>query len=282
MKKQIENIVFPNFGNENFSNTRNTIQLYAQLISAIKGNLVPHQKNWEEYSLKIYAKGFTTTSIPIQTDGGIEALDLNLNIIEHKLKMFYKDNRNEISLEQTSIAEFTQKLFEIFELHKITIEKLDDKFYTTDQLQYNKIEVSNLWNLFRQAYFLLLKFRGSTLKETSNINFWPHHFDLAMLVFSGKLVDGQNISNWDYSREQMNFGLSSGDSGITEPYFYITAYPFDKALLNIKLPAFAEWHTEGWNGLVVKLSNIANHKEVFSPLLKLFTNLLNENYKLTN
>ncbi len=278
MGKQIENIVFPNFGNENFSNTRNTIQLYAELISVIKGKLVPHQKNWEEYSLKIYAKGFTTTSIPIQTKSGIEALDLNLNIIEHKLKIFYKDNRNEIKLGQTSIAEFTQKLFEIFELQKITIEKLDDKFYAADKLHYNKIEVSNLWNLFRQVYFLFLKFRGSTLKETSNINFWPHHFDLAMLVFSGKLIDGQDSSNWDNSREQMNFGLSSGDAEITEPYFYVTAYPFDETLLDMELPEFAEWHTEGWNGLVIKLNNLENKKEVFSSLLELFTNLLNRNF----
>jgi hypothetical protein len=198
----LEIIILPQIEYNNFAKTRDTIQIYAQLISAIKGKLVPHQKNWEEFSLKVYAKGFTTTSIPIQTDNGIE------------------------------------------------------------------------------VYFLFLKLRGSSLKEKSNINFWPHHFDLALLVFSGKLIDGQDETNWDYSREQMNFGLSSGDAGIPQPYFYVTAYPFDKTLLKIELPEFAEWHTEGWNGLVVKLNQLANQEEIFTALFSLFTELLNKNFNL--
>lgn len=135
-----------------------------------------------------------------------------------------------------------------------------------------------MWNIFSQVYFLFLKFRGSTLKEASNINFWPHHFDLALLLFSGKVIDGQDPSNWDYSRKQMNFGLSSGDAGIPQPYFYVTAYPFDEALLEIKLPEFAEWHTEGWNGLVVKLDRLANQKEIILSLFTLFTELLDKNF----
>ena len=67
----MENIVLPNIEYNSFKQSRDTIQIYAQLISAIKGKFVPHQKNWEEYSLKVYAKGFTSTSIPIQTSNGI-------------------------------------------------------------------------------------------------------------------------------------------------------------------------------------------------------------------
>ena len=57
----MEKIVLPQIDYNTFAKTRDTIQLYAQLISAIKGKLVPHQKNWEEYSLKVYSKGFTST-----------------------------------------------------------------------------------------------------------------------------------------------------------------------------------------------------------------------------
>jgi len=274
----MEKIVLPQIEYNSFSKTRDTVQIFAQLISTIKGKLVPHQKNWEEYSLKVYAKGFTTTSIPIQTDNGIEALDLNINLIEHKLKIFFKDYRDEISLETKTISEFTQKLIEILSSYEIEIEKPDNKYFAEDGLIYEKVEVEKLWNLFRQVYFLLLKLRGSTLKEASNINYWPHHFDLAILMFSGKLIDDQEPSNWDYSREQMNFGLSSGDTGIPQPYFYVTAYPFDNRLLKIKLPDYAEWHTEGWNGLVVKLEKLKNQKEFVPSLLALFTELLDRNF----
>ena len=200
-------------------------------------------------------------------------------MIEHKLKIFFKDNRDEISLETKTIAEFTQNLLDILYSYEIQIAKPEDKFFAKDELTYDRNEITKLWNLFRQVYFLLLKLRGSTLNETSNINFWPHHFDLALLLFSGKLIDGQDTNNWDYSREQMNFGLSSGDGGITEPYFYVTAYPFDEALLEIKLPEFAEWHTEGWNGLVVKLDRLVNQKEIILSLFILFTELLDKNFE---
>ena len=274
----MENIALPKIDYISFSKTRDTIQIYAQLISAIKGKLLPHQKNWEEYSLKLYAKGFTTTSIPIQTDSGIEALDLNLNLREHTLNIFFKNSKEDISLETKSIFEFTQKLLNILKSCKISILNLDEKYFSKDRLVYEKNEAIKLWNLFRQVYFLFLKLRGSTLKETSSINFWPHHFDLALLIFSGKLIDGQDETNWDYSREQMNYGLSSGDGGISQPYFYVTAYPFDKELLKMELPGFAEWHTEGWNGLVIKLSKLKNQEKLFISLLKLFTDLLNQNF----
>ncbi len=274
----MKDIIIPKIKYNIFTPTRDTLQKYAQLISAIKGKLVPHQKNWEEYSLKVYAKGFTTTPIPIQTKNGIEALDLNLNLIEHKLKIFYKANRDEISLEQTTIAQFTKRLLEILNSYEIEIDKLDDKFFTEEKIIYEKDEITKLWSLFRQVYFIFLEFRGSTLFETSNINFWPHHFDLALLLFSGKLVDGQEITNWDYSREQMNIGLSSGDEGIQQPYFYVTAYPFNKTLMDLDIPEFAEWHTEGWNGLVIKLDKLVNQQDTKSELLSLFAGLLSKNY----
>ena len=274
----MEHILLPQIEYNKFSNTRDSIQLIAQLVSAIKGKIIPHQKNWEEYSLKVYSKGFTSSAIPMQTQSGIEALELNINLIEHKLKIFYKNFRDEISLEQSTILDFTNIFVEKLNSYGIEIAKQDAKFYANKNLTYDKSESEKLWNLFRQVYFLFLKFRGTTLFEASNINLWPHHFDLALLLFSGKLVDGQEPSNWDYSREQMNFGLSSGDSGIQQPYFYVTAYPFDEKILKMELPKYAEWHTQGWQGLAIKINQLENQNEIMQKLNSLFTTLLNANY----
>lgn len=274
----MEHILLPQIEYNNFSNTRDSIQLIAQLVSAIKGKIIPHQKNWEEYSLKVYSKGFTSSAIPMETQSGIEALELNINLIEHKLKIFYKNFRDEISIEQSTILDFTNMFIEKLNSYGIEIAKQDAKFYANKNLTYDKSESEKLWNLFRQVYFLFLKFRGTTLFEASNINLWPHHFDLALLLFSGKLVDGQEPSNWDYSREQMNFGLSSGDSGIQQPYFYVTAYPFDEKILKMELPKYAEWHTQDWQGLVIKINQLENQNEIMQKLNSLFTTLLNANY----
>ena len=129
----MRDITLPKIDYNNFAQTRDTIQKYAQLLSAIKGKLVPHQKNWEEYSLNIYAKGFTTSPIPIETSMGIEALDLNLNLIEHKLKISYKDNRDEINLEQSTNADFTKKLLDILTSYEIELEKQDENFFSEEK-----------------------------------------------------------------------------------------------------------------------------------------------------
>ena len=85
-----------------WKDTRDILQSYALLLSDIKSTFTPHQKNWEEHGLKIYAKGLTTTAIPVIVKGNIETLDLNLNLIEHSLKIFCGRSRLSIPLENQS------------------------------------------------------------------------------------------------------------------------------------------------------------------------------------
>lgn len=268
----------PQIDYKEFSKARNTVQLYAQLLSAVKGKYVPHQKNWEEYGLKVYAKGFTTGPIPAQTDNGAEALDLNMNLVEHKLKLFFSDKRDEIDLHQKNIKSFTEKFLEKISVYGLKDFKPEEKFFAEDELIYDEKEVKKLWDIFRQIYFLFLQFRGSTLFETSNINFWSHHFDMALLVFSGKIIDGKDPEDWDNSREQMNFGFSSGDEGVGQLYFYITAYPFDDKLFEIELPEFARWQKEGWKGVVIEFDKLYKLSDSSEKLLSLFKELLAKNF----
>jgi hypothetical protein len=58
--------------------------------------------------------------------------------------------------------------------------------------------------------------------------------------------------------EQMNFGFSTGDEAIPEPYFYITSYPFPDYVLGLELSHNAYWHKESWKGAVLKYSEIAD------------------------
>lgn len=268
----------PKIDYKEFSKTRNTIQLYAQLLSAVKGKYFPHQKNWEEFSLKTYAKGFTTGPIPVDTENGFEALDLNLNLIEHKLKLFYGSSRDEIDLQQNNIKSFTGEFLEKIKSFGIADFEPEEKFFAEENLTYEKSEVRKLWDLFRQIYFLLLEFRGSTLLETSNINFWAHHSDMALLVFSGKIIEGKDSQDWDNSREQMNFGFSSGDDGIGQPYFYITAYPFDEKLFETDLPGFARWQKEGWKGVVVEFYQLNSKSSSAETLINFFEDLIKINF----
>lgn len=270
---KLENIIY-----DEYKETRDAVQIIAQLLSAIKGKLVPHQKNWEEFSLNIYSNGFTTGSMPVNAAGKFDIIELKVNLIDHKLIVCGCNFNDEFNIEVNSIEIITESLKNNFEINGLQFPEVDSKFYTNNILIYKTSEINKLWNLFSQFYFLLMKFRGSSLFETSNINFWPHHFDMALLVFSGKIIAEQDPKDWDYSREQMNFGLSSGDHNITEPYIYITSYPFDENLIENKLPEFASWNTNGWKGMLIKLSSLVYYNVSGDQLLELFSSILNENY----
>ena len=72
--------------------------------------------------------------------------------------------------------------------------------------------------------------------SAAGLRCWPHHFDLAVVWFSGRKVPGQDPNDPEYSNEQMNFGFSTGDSGTPEPYFYATAYPAPDGWMENDLP----------------------------------------------
>ncbi len=77
----------------------------------------------------------------------------------------------------------------------------------------------------------------------SPCSIWPHNFDMATLL---SFPEGKTIG----------IGLSTGDSGYPEPYWYITLYPYPSP----PFPALAgagSWHIVGWVGAVLKASQLS-------------------------
>lgn len=72
---------------------------------------------------------------------------------------------------------------------------------------------------------------------------WPHHFDLATLITVEAHEDPEEAKS-------VGFGMTPGDEGIPEPYFYATPWPKPdpSALGELSVGA---WHTDGWIGAVL-------------------------------
>ena len=111
---------------------------------------------------------------------------------------------------------------------------------------------------------LVLNFHSLT------IQLWPHHFDLAMLVLTGRKIPGQNPENEELSDEQLNFGFVPGDGGIREPYFYITLYAHSERLAKVSLPDEAYFHKEGWSGIVMRYDSFRKNLQSETMLLSLW------------
>jgi len=131
-----------------------------------------------------------------------------------------------------------------------------------------------LGSALRSVSAALSTFRAGIQEETSPIQIWPHHFDLAMLWLPGKIIPGKDPQDEENSNKQMNFGFTFGDEGIPEPYFYITAYPLPGALPALTLPAGTTWQTEGFSGAVLLYRTLMENTSPADYLFELWNDLL--------
>ena len=83
--------------------------------------------------------------------------------------------------------------------------------------------------------------------KASAIRAWPHHFDIATILPGG--AKGSTVG----------VGLSPGDGSYAEPDWYVTPSPLAPNATESKPPKPWKWHTEGWIGMVLPMSNLFKH-----------------------
>ena len=72
----------------------------------------------------------------------------------------------------------------------------------------------------------------------------------------------------------MNFGFTFGDEGISEPYFYVTAYPLPDGLAESPLPPGTAWQSDGFSGAVLLYRTLTEESDPSAYLLQLWNTLL--------
>lgn len=75
----------------------------------------------------------------------------------------------------------------------------------------------------------------------SSVHIWPHHFDMATLI---------TLAGSGEEATTIGVGFSPGDEGYSQPYWYVTPWPYPDAA---KLPTLSggNWHTESWIGAIL-------------------------------
>lgn len=235
---------FPILEYEKILSTRNTIHSYARLLGAIRAKMTPVQKEYWHISLRAGTQGFRTTPIP-SDDGNTFELSLNLIQDSAQISSSTGHNRN-IPLTGQSISQFSGEVLSI--LHTIDIQPSIDleKFSDNSELEYNPSVSSDVFKSYSVIDIIFKTFKGTIPFETSPVQLWSHHMDIAFTCYP----------HTKESMQQIAFGYLTGDSGIEEPYLYITVYPELKEYSHIKLIDDAYWHTDEWQGVVLKYKDL--------------------------
>ncbi len=99
-------------------------------------------------------------------------------------------------------------------------------------------------------FHLILEAVRDRFANASAVRCWPHHFDIATLITTKSDPDPEKAGT-------IGIGLSPGDSGYTQPYVYITPWPYpDPGTLDLpQLPSGGIWNTEHWFGAVLTAEN---------------------------
>ncbi|MDF1521826.1 MAG: hypothetical protein P1P87_03290 [Trueperaceae bacterium] len=85
------------------------------------------------------------------------------------------------------------------------------------------------------------------MRRPSPRRVWPHHFDIAVL----DALDPEDAD--PEAARSVGVGMTPGDGGVPEPYYYVTPWPYPAATALPPLPA-GRWTTEGWVGALLPAS----------------------------
>jgi hypothetical protein len=244
--------------------TRDTLHRYARMLGAIRAALTPKQKHWWHISLRVAPNGLTTTEIP----AGESRFELRLDLTAHRLVIQVdRAQPQSIPIDGHSSAALGAQI--LAALEQLGIKSGIDKTRLDDAApaHYDRAAVERYWCALQRIDAAFKRFQHQLGANTSPVQLWPHHFDLAMNWFSGRKVPGTDPTDEEASEEQMNFGFSTGDEGIPDPYFYITAYPLPGGLVKTKLLPEANWHTKGWTGALLPYAVLTRLEQPEEKLL---------------
>ena len=271
---------FPALNASGLVDTRDACHAYAALLGGWTTSCRPRRKHWWQLSLRPSLNGVTTGVI--HADGVHFELSLDLATNHARGEIAGGGHFSE-ALGGRTAAELGSTIEDFLvsggvEQRFVPNNAAGDGHEALDgsvRASYSAEIAASFAQTWRELSAAYKDFQAGIPEETSPINVWPGHFDMAMMWLGGEKIPGQDPANEEYSDKQMNFGFSFGDGGIPEPYFYITAYPLPDAFPGLELPDGADWHSEGFNGAVLRYGDLISCQDPNAALLELWHFLLN-------
>lgn len=225
-----------------WDDTRDSLHRASKVLREIRLQTLQPLPHDLHHSLQVVPEGLSTGVLPF---GGEFVLDfVNSHLV-------YREAGNptiDISLighNQATLGQATSALLAHLR-HAITLptEKLSD----TEAFVISPSIAEDYADALYSIFTATARFRARLSGLMSPVVVWPHHFDLSFLWFA--------TTEATEKAPHLNFGFAPFSDGLPRPYFYAYAWPIPPGLLDVKLPPLAQWHTEGWTGVMIPYDSL--------------------------
>jgi hypothetical protein len=219
--------------------TRDTLQLWTQIVGKIRLAHSPLLNHWWNVPLYVTARGLTTSLM--WTDDG-RGFQIDFDFVAHELVVDRADGaRRTVPLTARPVAEFYADVMQQLDdlgidpdIWPVPVEIPDAVPFATDRAHaaYDPDQVTRFWRLLTTTIRVLSEFRTTFVGKSSPVHLFWGALDLATTRFSGRPAPahtggapncGPHVMIEAYSQEVSSAGYWPG--GADEGVFYSYAYP---------------------------------------------------------
>ena len=231
---------WPRLPLEEWQATRDTLQLWSQVVGKIRLALAPMENHWWQVPLYVTARGLTTSAMPYEG----RSVEMVFDFVDHALRIETSDGGTaSVALQPRSVADFYHTTIQALGQVGITVKiwsrpvELPEVIpfeRDTTHAAYDADAARRCWQALIQADRVFHQFRGRFLGKCSPVHFWWGSFDLAVTRFSGRPAPEHpggfpNLADWvtreAYSHECISAGWWPGGGAVDDAAFYAYAYP---------------------------------------------------------
>jgi hypothetical protein len=234
--------------------TRDTLHAHTQVLGKLAATLAPAEPQLQHAALRLTARGWETASLPASDGSGAFGVALDLHAYEAVVEHSDGRTRRVPLTPDRAVGEVTRELLAaVRELAgpvelKLTPQETPWTVPLDEDSEHASLDTARIDDYFAaatQAALVLGALRAPYRGRSTPVNAWWGSFDLAVSLFSGRLVEPPGddfIMRNAGDAEQIEVGWWPGDARYPRAAFFAYAHPkpdgFEQATLQ---PAAAHW-----------------------------------------
>ena len=283
-KTPTKNEMFPPLKLAEWETTKDTLQLWTQIIGKIRLVNTPLINHFWNVTLYVSARGLTTSAVPYEKG----VFEIEFDFIDHNLVIKTSEGAlKTIKLEPKSVKRFYEEVISNLDALGINAEirHLPDEIpnaipFDKDETHksYDAEYSRRFWRALISVEKIFTEFRARFIGKVSPVHFFWGSFDLAVTRFNGKTAppreNADRVTREAYSHAVISHGFWAGGNGM-EAAFYAYAAPEPKGFKTAEVKPEKAFYSKDMNEFFLMYDDIRNAKNPKQQLM----DFLNSTYE---